>query len=944
MNLPQRFAQLKRLAGGRPEAYGWDHRGNDDIANDDGAYLSPQSLRIFSELAFCLELSRMREQRYDNDISRALDVIESALASDGALTREHCLQAEALLAPAAGDAKSYEVLYAGHAHIDMNWMWGWNETVAVTVSTFRTVLNLMNEYPGFTFSQSQASVYRIIEEYAPEMMSEIQARIREGRWEVTAGAWVECDKNMPSTESLIRHITETRAYLRDVWGVTDVRVDFSPDTFGHSRFIPEINTFGGLPYYYHCRAQRKELTLYRYRAPSGKEILVYREPMWYNNTTTPNTAILACEASSRCAGLKTSLCVYGVGDHGGGPTRRDIEHILEMQKWPVFPTIRFGTLHEFFRKAESVRSLLPVTEDEINAVFTGCYTTQSRIKAGNRAAETGLLDAGAAAAMDRFLTGRAVPEERFAPARRNVLFTHFHDILTGSCVQPSREYAMGLYSDALARTQTIESLALEHLSRSVDTGLFVTEEDPLGRSEGAGVGHEVSGYASVPNPERGIGRTRVYTVWNLTPRARQETVEIVLWDYAGVIERLEAVDTAGNSLPLQLADDRPEAYWDHQKRRVLVRVSVPPFGWTSVCLRERALDRYPTLFNADHSVEDPKGPVVLENSVLRAVFDPCAGALTSLTDKVSGKELLAGPAGLALIRTEKTSMSAWDIGRYLGVDPVRETTRVSVDRGSLRTRVEFGQKLLRSKIAAALSLDETAAALRLDLEVDWQETFANQDWAPLLTFRMPLKETGSGVLCDVPAGFTVRPAQDMDIPCQSFAACVAGGRSVALASSCKYGYRLSTDGVLSLSLINTAGNPDPYPERGVHKITLWIALGGETPAALRGEVESLMRPLIPVPTASHPGPLASVGSFLRVDAAHTVVNSVWDSDGSLRLTLYEAEGTAETAVIETAFPVASAEATDADGDPAGPLKTEGDRVFCPVGPYSLCGVRIRPKA
>ena len=167
---------------------------------------------------------------------------------NGVLTYAACGEAERELMGAAKAAKEYEILFASHAHIDMNWMWGWQETVAVTLATFRTVLQLMREYPDFTFSQSQASVYRIVEEHDPEMMREIMGRIAEGRWEVTASAWVETDKNMPDTESLLRHIRETRDYLRDVWNVDpkSVTVDFSPDTFGHSAFVPEINTFGNV--------------------------------------------------------------------------------------------------------------------------------------------------------------------------------------------------------------------------------------------------------------------------------------------------------------------------------------------------------------------------------------------------------------------------------------------------------------------------------------------------------------------------------------------------------------------------------------------------------------------------------------------------------------------------------------------------------------------------
>lgn len=100
----------------------------------------------------------------------------------------------------------------------MNWMWGFQETAAVTVDTFRTVLDLMREYPDFTYAQSQASTYQIIEEYAPEMLEEIRQRIHEGRWEVTATTWVEPDKNMPNGESLARHILYTKRVSQQAAG------------------------------------------------------------------------------------------------------------------------------------------------------------------------------------------------------------------------------------------------------------------------------------------------------------------------------------------------------------------------------------------------------------------------------------------------------------------------------------------------------------------------------------------------------------------------------------------------------------------------------------------------------------------------------------------------------------------------------------------------------
>ncbi|MBR3742056.1 MAG: hypothetical protein IKN04_16645, partial [Clostridia bacterium] len=513
--LAQRFEQLKTRVGGNREKSNFEFTFGTPAEEHMG--VTPPSraaVRILSEIHFALEMSRQAGQRYDAAIGAALSVLEKYMEEEGTLTNDACARAEEALLPLREAAKEYALIYVSHAHIDMNWMWGMQETVAAALSTFRSVLHMMEEYPEFTFMQSQASVYKIVEQFDPGLMPEIKARIAEGRWEVTANAWVETDKNMPSTESLLHHVEVTRRYLETVWGIDTgkVQVDFSPDTFGHSRFLPEISRFADIRYYYHCRGTKEDEVLFRYRAPSGAEILTYKEPYWYNSGVCPENGIGLPQLAEKCAGLKTGLIVYGVGNHGGGPTRRDIERVLEMRDWPVFPAVRFGTLHEFFHEVEAISSRFPVIDHELNAIFPGCYTTQSRIKMANRRSETSLSDAAQMCALGHFTARTEYPADRLDTAWQKVLFTHFHDILTGSCVQESREYAMALYADALSATQTALGNALRVISEQVDTSAFMTDEDiTQDQAEGAGVGAGVwfgvghsmgrtlSHYAGVPN-------------------------------------------------------------------------------------------------------------------------------------------------------------------------------------------------------------------------------------------------------------------------------------------------------------------------------------------------------------------------------------------------------------------------------------------------------------
>ena len=437
----------------------------------------------------------------------------------------------------------------------MNWMWSFNETVSIVLATFRSILNIMDQYPEFCFSQSQASVYKIVEEYDPELMERIKARIAEGRWEVTASAWVETDKNMPSGESLLRHIQYTREYLSRVWGVKDFDLDFSPDTFGHSANVPEIDQFGGVKYFYHCRGNARRDVLYRYQAPSGKEVLTYREPNWYNGAITPQIGAGFMEIVKKSSGLKTGLVVYGVGDHGGGPTRRDVERALEMQTWKIYPRIRFGTFRDYFHEAEKIREKLPVVNEELNYFANGCYTTQSRIKRGNRRLEAAFYDAEAMSALAGQKVGFPYAKEKLTKAWEDVLFTHFHDILTGSCVQDSREHAMGLFQTSMATANTQITNAMRVIAEKIDTSSIPVDIDAYNsQSEGAGVGYGIENFVGVPSTERGSGRTRIFHLFNSLSHARREVAELTVWDWTGDLRRLAMRDADGNDIPFQLVD------------------------------------------------------------------------------------------------------------------------------------------------------------------------------------------------------------------------------------------------------------------------------------------------------------------------------------------------------------------------------------------------------
>lgn len=890
-HLAAKYTELKKMIGGNREKVHYEESFGMPIEEFwKVTPPNPSIRRILAEIEFSIRLSQEYQGTYDSYIHQALDLLLTCVQEDGVLTHRSCEEAEKLLLPLSAKAKEYSLILAAHAHIDMNWMWGWNETVAATIATFQTMLKMLREYPDFCFSQSQAAVYKIIDDYAPELKPEIMKYIREGRWEVTASAWVETDKNMPSTESLMQHIYQTKKYLQENWEIEpdSLNIDFSPDTFGHSANLPELDALGGVDYYYHCRGLDGNLALYRWKAPSGKEIIVYREQYWYNSGINPLPGIGLIDVSRRSGGLKTGLVVYGVGDHGGGPTRRDIERALEMMQWPVFPQMHFGTFGEFFKKAETVREKLPLVEKELNFIMPGCYTTQSRLKMANRRTEAALYDAQL---WDTFAKGKNVShseEKQFDSAWQSVLFTHFHDILTGSCVQDSREHAMGEFAHAAAVAESRSALALQGIAKLIDTSDIVLGENAENQSEGAGVGYGLGNFSGVPSPERGYGLTRLYHLYNSASVEREQPYEITVWDWTGDLREIHFSGPNGETLPFQLLDESLQTYWDHKYFRVLVAAKIPAFGFTTVVMTEKECEEYKIYLQPEERTHKPSENIVLENQFIRAEFCFMTGELISLVDKAVGKEkLLEGKTGgLRYIETEKKSSNAWNIGRYEKISEPLDTLELKRITGSLRSSFEIVQKIKDSHITSTVYLDVNAKAFTVNIKADWHEI--TKETVPVLVYQLPIESTEK-FLYDVPAGAVYREPQHLDLPGLQYAAAVQENRLLAIVSDCKYGYR-GTENNLACTLINATYSPDPYPERGVHEIRFSVGVFENNPKAMEENAFLLNHKVHYQSGTVQKGILKKEDSFLQAELGTAVLSGISVQQGEMTVRLFETNG------------------------------------------------------
>lgn len=915
----------------------------------------PWADRIYAELGYAAAVSSANGRLYDGLVEKAANtLIDEATKVGGVVTSDAAKAAEAVLMPISEKAKSYKVHCISHAHIDMNWMWGFQETASVTVDTFRTVLDLMKEHPTLTFAQSQASTYKIIEEYAPEMIEEIKERVHEGRWEVSASTWVETDKNMPSGESLSRHILYTKKYLSKLLDIPaeSLNLDFEPDTFGHNISVPEICAKGGVKYYYHCRGSHCEEFIYRWRARSGAELLVWREPEWYNYDINPEMFRKVPQLCERY-GISDFLSVYGVGDHGGGPTRRDVERLITIGSWPIMPTVIFSTYGAFFAELEKAREKFPVVEGELNFVFTGCYTTQTRIKMANRIAEARMYESEALNTLSGVLTDGPRYTESYGKAWEQILFNHFHDILPGSGIVDTREYALGGFQRAMAAIQTNANLSMRRLAEAIDTSAFDCGVAHNTRSEGAAVGFntdQARGFR-FPQTERGGGKKRIFHLFNSTQYDFDGIAEITAWDWLFDTARAEFADAEGNVTPSKCLVDQA-GYWAHYYKTFAVKVHVPALGYATYTLDEKSAPDYVAPVRKKYEQRDiyNDNDIVMENDRIRATFDHATMEIISLFDKESGEDLAYDGGTFRLIHENRVhGMTSWRVGDKMLVENLNRTKDVvvsKIDLGPVRKSItyslHFGE---RSSMSVTVSLNDGSKMLDYNVSVDFHEV-GKTEYMPQLNFITPVSYGVSAYRYDVPFGTLDREDINHDVPANSYAAAISdkgeNAPAVMLVTDTKYGFR-GTENSLAVTLIRASVDPDPYPEYGKHTIRIGVGIV-DTPTTynLNKEASEFVHPIAVCSARAGKGTLPTSGQLVKIDGDVFVsaVKTAENGEGII-VRLSDISGKGGDVTLDFCKAVKSAYETDLNENVTGDLKADGNTVKADIEAYGIKTVLVK---
>lgn len=325
----------------------------------------------------------------------------------------------------------------GNAHIDPIWLWRWQAGADEALGTCRAAADRCDEYPEFIFTRGEAWVYQQVERLDPELFARVKTLVARGQWHVVGGQYIQPDSNLPTEMGWHRQFQHGRRYFRDRFGVTPT-VAYNVDSFGHPATLPDILADLGCTGYVFHRPNAQQVPLpapaFRWVGPAGGEVLGFRITPAYVTHTDDLYGQIMLSLDIADPDLGHTMCFYGVGDHGGGPTKANIEYILANRH--AFPgaELRFSTPKAFFEAIATERDRLPVVSTELQHTFPGCYSVMHDVKQAQRHGEH-LLDQ-----CDRLVTGLVADREQQSYRERidrawdDLLFTEFHDILAGTSI------------------------------------------------------------------------------------------------------------------------------------------------------------------------------------------------------------------------------------------------------------------------------------------------------------------------------------------------------------------------------------------------------------------------------------------------------------------------------------------------------------------------------
>lgn len=688
------------------------------------------------------------------------------------------------LAPLADRIERVRVHAVGHSHIDLQWLWTWADARNVILRDARNTVELLDEFPRATFTHSQPAGYEVIRKADPALFVRIAELVAAGRWEPATCQWVEADANLPAGEAHVRQLAHAVRWTQKHLGVAP-QVLLAPDTFGHSGNLPQLARSAGARVYYHHRANPGQVAggepwpAYWWQGLDGSRILAVSTDSYLGEISAGRVARDALRYAHP-HGLSDVLLFYGVGNHGGGPTRRSLRLLDEIASAPGLPGIACSTVLGYAAAVLASGVELPEHTGESATVFEGCYTSHADAKRANRDGENLLLTAETVAV----LADQPTMAADLPGAWRALLFHQFHDIIDGSAIKEAYDLTAADAGRIRASATSVIERGLAELHAGLPAGAIAIT-NPLG--------------------------------WD-----RQDVVEV-----DGI--------TGPGSVWLRAADGS-RTVGQVSAGRLHFLADVPAFATRCYTIDGPAHGIAPVGIDGFDPPGRPPGLYrQVETRQLRALLRTDCGVVTSLFDKRSGRELVGYGTGrahgleqvrpdlglgvLQLLAEQPHHMSSWVIDDVYSEQSLLRGAEVElVEHGPVRAAFRVRQRCASSQLDRTLIFYADLPRIDLHFDVEWGEQGSSESGVRNLAVAFTTRQADCEAWFEAPYAAVCRPADGLPGPALRWAAVGGPQMGLAVLNDGKYGHE-SLGTRLRVHLLRSSYNPDLQADLGARDHT-----------------------------------------------------------------------------------------------------------------------------
>lgn len=884
------------------------------------ASVEPETLALYYDLKVAYETAH----ELDTDDTARIDLIHAVNEAFNILALDEEDSAKFLESVRAASAYVAQKIYTGHTggkpviaavgstHIDVAWLWRYEQTREKACRSFATAVRLIDKNPEYIFMCSQPQLYEFVKEDDPKLYEEVRRCIREGRWEVEGSMWVEADTNLAGGESLVRQILFAKRFFREEFD-RDNKVLWLPDVFGYCAAMPQILKKSGVDYFMTTKISWNEFDKLPYdtffwRGIDGSEVLSHFVPTreradtekdWmttYNGHLDPRCVLGAWQRYQQKDLNREVLCSFGHGDGGGGTTQEMVEYGKRISKGiQGCPDLKFSTVRDFFDRLQRDVGSNPKTpcwDGELYFEYhRGTYTSVAGIKRRNRKNEIRSHDAENLSVLRGILQNNlpeTYPAADLFKSWKLLLLNQFHDVLPGSSIGP-------VYDDAYAHHAQIEAITAAASENAITA---------------------IAGSISAEAPS--------VAVFNTLSFARTAPVSF----------RMDGVD----NVSLQRGGEIIPAVKQPDGSFLFVAKNVPAKGYCTYKL----LPGMAAAKTADLHT--------LENDFLRVEFDDNMN-ITRVFSKQAGREMMkpGSLAGRLIAFTDNPRVDdAWNLMAYYEeksefIDDV-ESAEI-VEANEIRTVLRVKRRYRKSHFTVDYILYAENPGLEMQFDIDWKE----KDLIVKLDF--PAKVNTNKASFEIQFGNVERPIHRntlwdfarFEVCAHKWVDLSDNGFGISLFNDCKYGYDVTREHI-RLSVLRCATYPNPAQDKCRHEFSCMLLPhnGGLDAAKTTQTAYSFNYPLYAAPTGSA-GTLPAEYSLLTCDRENVIVETVKQAEDGKGVILraYECANCGCTAELKLGYSFREAWLCDMLEQPVQKLESNGQTVSVPFSPFEIQTVLIK---